>query len=186
MIHLQHLKLILLFSGTIPVFPRLQCGLTAVNSWCERWNIKINEWIKHSICFSRTLRVPDDLLQWNWRDIPFVKNVTCLGVTFDRRMARRHHIETTVTKALRMYVRTYFLFKSGCLSTNIKLTLYNALIRSVMTYACPTWEYTADAHLYKQQRLQNRALSAIEKILTGAHQSANCMLFSKFLTCMIT
>jgi hypothetical protein len=30
-----------------------------------------------------------------------------------------------------------------------------------MTYACPTCEYTADAHLLKLQRLQNRVLSAI-------------------------
>jgi hypothetical protein len=29
-----------------------------------------------------------------------------------------------------------------------------------MTYACPTWEYAADAHHLKFQRLQNRALLA--------------------------
>jgi hypothetical protein len=27
-----------------------------------------------------------------------------------------------------------------------------------MTYACPTWEFAADSHLLKLQRLQNRAL----------------------------
>jgi hypothetical protein len=53
---------------------------------------------------------------------------------------------------------TYSLFKSERLSTNFKLALYKALIRSVMTYACPTWEYEADAHLLKLQRLQNRVL----------------------------
>jgi hypothetical protein len=30
-----------------------------------------------------------------------------------------------------------------------------------MTYACPTWEYAADAHLLELQRLQNRVLCAI-------------------------
>jgi hypothetical protein len=29
-----------------------------------------------------------------------------------------------------------------------------------MTYACPTWEYAADIHLLKLQRLQNRVLRA--------------------------
>jgi hypothetical protein len=76
-------------------------------------------------------------------------NVTYLGVTFDRRMTWRHHIERTVAKALSMYVRTFSLFKNGCLSTKIKLTLNKALIRSVMTYACPTWEYVVDVHLLK-------------------------------------
>jgi hypothetical protein len=44
--------------------------------------------------------------------------------------------------------------------TNIKVTLYEAQIRSVMSYACLTWEYEADAHLLKLQRLQNRVLRA--------------------------
>jgi hypothetical protein len=30
----------------------------------------------------------------------------------------------------------------------------------VLTYACLTWEYEADAHHWKLQRLQNRALRA--------------------------
>jgi hypothetical protein len=29
-----------------------------------------------------------------------------------------------------------------------------------MTYSCPTWEYAADSHLLKLQRLQNRGLRA--------------------------
>jgi hypothetical protein len=74
-------------------------------------------------------------------------------------MTWRRHIERTVVKALRTYARAYSVFKSERLSIKIKLTLY-ALIRSVMTYACPTWEYAADTHLLKLQRLQNRVLSA--------------------------
>jgi hypothetical protein len=60
-----------------------------------------------------------------------------------------------------MYLRTYSLFKSERLSTNIKLALYKDLIRSVMTYACPTWEYAADTPLLKLQPMQNRVLCAI-------------------------
>jgi hypothetical protein len=30
-----------------------------------------------------------------------------------------------------------------------------------MNYACPTWEFAADTHLMKLQRLQIRALRAI-------------------------
>jgi hypothetical protein len=80
----------------------------------------------------------------------------CLGVTFDMRITWRHHIERAAAKALHTYV-----FKSGHLSTNIKLALYKALIRSVMTYACPTWKYEADARLLRLQLLQNRVLGAI-------------------------
>jgi hypothetical protein len=65
------------------------------------------------------------------------------------------------SQALCTYIRTYSLFKSEQLGTNIKLTHYKALIRSFMTYACPAWEYVADAHLLKLQRLQNRVLRTI-------------------------
>jgi hypothetical protein len=56
---------------------------------------------------------------------------------------------------------TYSLFKSGLLNTNIKLPFSKALIRSVMTYACPTCESAADAQFWKLQRLKNRLLRAV-------------------------
>jgi hypothetical protein len=76
-------------------------------------------------------------------------------------MIWRNHTERTAAKALRPYARTYSLFKSGRLNTNIKLTLYNAMIRSVMTYSWPTMEYAADTHLLKLQSLQNSVLRAV-------------------------
>jgi hypothetical protein len=50
-------------------------------------------------------------------------------------------------KAFRTFIRIYSLFRSECLSANIKLTLHEALIRSVLTYACPAWEFVADTYL---------------------------------------
>jgi hypothetical protein len=138
---------------------KLQRGLTAVKSWCERWNVKINE--EKTIYFCRKLTVSEDILQLNGWGIPFVSNVTYLGFAFDRRMTWRHHIEKTVAKALSTYIRTYSVFRYGCLSANSKLTLYKAQVRSVMTYAYPAWKYVADAHLFKLQCLQNRVLLAI-------------------------
>jgi hypothetical protein len=64
----------------------------------------------------------------------------------------------TEAKAFRTFITIYSLFKSECLSTNNKLSLHKALIRSVMTYACPAWELPADTYLLKLQRLQNKVL----------------------------
>jgi hypothetical protein len=64
-------------------------------------------------------------------------------------------------KAFRTFIRIYSLFKSERLSANIKLTVNKALIRSAMTYACPTWDFAADTHLMKLQRLQNKVLRTI-------------------------
>jgi hypothetical protein len=66
-------------------------------------------------------------------------------------------------KAFRTFIRIYSLLKSERLSSKIKLTLHKALIRTVITYACPAWELAADTYLLKLQRLQNNVLRTIGK-----------------------
>jgi hypothetical protein len=66
-------------------------------------------------------------------------------------MTWRLYIETTIAQALGTYIRTYSIFKNKHLSANIKLIMYGALIRSIMTNACPTGEFVADTHLMKLQ-----------------------------------
>jgi hypothetical protein len=46
-------------------------------------------------------------------------------------------MEKIEAKAFRTFIRLNSLFKSERLSANIKLTLHEALIRSVRTNACP-------------------------------------------------
>jgi hypothetical protein len=106
--------------------------------------------------------MPGDDLQLNGRNIPLVNSVKYLGVIFDRRKIWRLHIEKTAAKALGTYIRTYSIFTSKHLNANFKLIVYRALIRLIMTYACPTWEFAADTHLMKLQRLQNRVFRAID------------------------
>jgi hypothetical protein len=97
-------------------------------------------------------------------DIPFLNNVKYLGVIFDKKIMWRLHIEMVKTKAFRTFIRLHSLLKSERLITDIKLTLHKALIRSVMTYACLTWEFAADTHLMKLQCLKNRVLHTITRL----------------------
>jgi hypothetical protein len=41
------------------------------------------------------------------------------------------------------------------------LTIYKALIRSVMIHACSDWEFAEETYLLKLQRLQNKVLRTI-------------------------
>ncbi|PNF22596.1 hypothetical protein B7P43_G12673 [Cryptotermes secundus] len=140
---------------------KLQRGLSSMETWCERWNIKINEDKTRGVYFSRGRRPPESCLTLNGRNIPFVNSAKYLGVIFDKKVTWRLHIEMIEAKAFRTFIRVYSLFKSERLSANIKLTLHKALIRSVMTYASPAWEFAADTHLVKLQRLQNKVLRTI-------------------------
>jgi hypothetical protein len=64
-------------------------------------------------------------------------------------------------KALKTFIRIYSLLKSERLSAKVKLTLHEALIRTVITYACPAWELAADTYHLKLQRLQSKVLHTI-------------------------
>jgi hypothetical protein len=130
-------------------------------AWCKRWNIKINEDETRAIYFTHRNRPLDSLLTLNGRNIPFVNSVKYIGVVFNKRMTRRLHIQMIEAKAFRTFIRLYSIFKSERLSANIKLTLHKALIRSIVTYACPAWQFTAECHLLKLQRLQNKVLRTI-------------------------
>jgi hypothetical protein len=88
-----------------------------------------------------------------------------MGINFDKKIIWRLPIDIVATKAYRTFMRLYLLFKSERPRTNNKLTLHKALIRSILTYACPAWEFAADTHLTKLQRLQNKALCTTDKFL---------------------
>jgi hypothetical protein len=104
----------------------------------------------------------------NGRNILFANSVKYLGVFFDKKIKWRLHIETVEAKAFRIFIRLYSLFKSDRLSTNIKFTIYRALVRSVITYSCPAWEFAADTQLKKPQRLQNRVLRTTGRFIRNA------------------
>jgi hypothetical protein len=74
------------------VFNKLQRGLIAVGSWCQRWTIKINEGKTQAI-FPKRRRMPGDDLQLNGWNIPLVNNVKYLVVILDRRITWRLHKE---------------------------------------------------------------------------------------------
>jgi hypothetical protein len=114
----------------------------------------------------------------------FVNGVKYLGVIFDKKVTWRLHIEMIEAKAFTTFITIYSLFKSERLSTNIELTLHKALSRSIMTYACPAWEFAADNQLLKLQRLQKRFSAPLE-ILQGSHRFAICTWLSNFRMYMI-
>jgi hypothetical protein len=99
-----------------------------------------------------------DHLALNGRKVPFVNYVECLGVVFDRGIAGALHIETIEVGAFRTLIRIYSPLKSENLGANIGLALHKALVDSVITYACPSWELAADTYLLELQRMQSRVL----------------------------
>jgi hypothetical protein len=140
------------------VLRKLQRGLIAMETWCETWNITINEDKTQTIYFSHRRRPVEAHIELKGRKIPFVNEVKHFGAIFDRKVTWRCPTDSIATTAHRTFVRLYFLLKSERLSAKPKLTLYKDMITSKMIYTCPAWEFSWDSHLLKLQRLQNIVL----------------------------
>jgi hypothetical protein len=72
-----------------------------METWCERWNIKINEDKTQGVYFSHNRRPPESNLTLNGINIPFVNNAKYLGVIFDKKITWRLHIEMIEAKAFK-------------------------------------------------------------------------------------
>jgi hypothetical protein len=158
------------------VLRKLQRGLNSVEQWSKSWNIKVNEGHTQAAYFSHRIR-PSESSYTERAEYPIVNNATYLGVIFDKKVTWRPHIDIIEAKTLRAFITTYSLFRSKRLSTNIKLTIHKALIRSVMTYACPTWEFAADTLLSNLQLLQNKVVRTIGKF---PRHTPVCELYKAF------
>jgi hypothetical protein len=75
------------------VVRKLQCSLSSMETWCEHWNVKINEEKTQGIYFCHRRRPHESCLTLNWRNILFVNSVKYLGVIFNKRVTWRLHIE---------------------------------------------------------------------------------------------
>jgi hypothetical protein len=91
------------------VLRKLQRGLSAIETWCEHWNVKINEEKTQATYFSYRRRPPEANLTLNGRNIPFVNHVKYLGVPFDKSITLRLRIEIIEAKTFRTFIRIYSL-----------------------------------------------------------------------------
>jgi hypothetical protein len=88
------------------ILRKLQRGLNSIETRFKHWNIKIDENKTRVVCFSHRRRPPE-----------------ALWITFNIRVTRSFHIESSEAKAFRTFIRVYSLFRIKRLSPNIKLTL---------------------------------------------------------------
>jgi hypothetical protein len=70
------------------VVRKLQGGRSSTETWCERWNIRINKSKTQEIYSSRSRRPPESHLTLKERNILFVNSVNFLGIIFVKRKLR--------------------------------------------------------------------------------------------------
>jgi hypothetical protein len=95
------------------------------------------------------------------RNVPSGSHVKYLCGILDKKITSTIHMEMNGTKAFKTSLRVYSIFKRQRIRANIKWTLHMALVRFILTCACPSWQFAADAYPMKLLRPQNKIFLTI-------------------------
>jgi endonuclease/exonuclease/phosphatase (EEP) superfamily protein YafD len=143
----------------------VQRSADQVSAWCDKWRIKINADKSKAVYFARRTekrkRTIDHLVMNNTK-IPWTDSVKYLGLTLDRRLTFFEHICDKKRQAnIVLAMLAPMIGHRSKLAYRSKLLLYTAIVRPIMTYACPVWAYAGLKFLNQLQITQNKTLRAI-------------------------
>ena len=138
--------------------------LNVVQSWLNKWRIKVNEQKSRHVTFSlRVENCPSVML--NNVTIPQYNNVKYLGIHIDRRLTWLDHIKA---KRLQIKLKTlelnWLIGRHSKLSLDNKILIYNSIIKPIWTYGLQLYGNASNSNIELIQRVQSKILRS----MTGA------------------
>lgn len=153
---------------TATICKRLQRSLTVVERYYSRWKIRINPTKTQAILFpfnGQRKRLPRDTLTLGGVPINFTNTVKYLGVTLDRKLLFREHVNQMRIGATRRMATLYPLIgRRSTLADRSKMLIFKTVIRPTLTYASPVWITAAVSNRKHLQIIQNKCLKMILRL----------------------
>ncbi|GBP22789.1 Probable RNA-directed DNA polymerase from transposon BS [Eumeta japonica] len=152
-----------------------QRAIDELDQWFRKWRIEVNPDKSAAIQFKygkiRSRLIVDKNtpnLKMLDANIPWQRNYKYLGVTLDKNLHFRDHIERVRNTALFYKARLgAVLGRKSKLSRRNKRTIYKMCIRTVMTYASPVFAHAAPKALHRLQDASKRFFD-----IAGSHPNA--------------
>lgn len=141
------------------IIGRLQLSLELLQTYFNKWKLKLNESKTEAILFTRQRTTPKRKLKIAGQLIPWATEVRYLGVTLDKKLNWTKHVNKLRVKgAQALGSLSPILNRKSKLSASTKLRLYTTLVRPCITYACPVWSSTCQSNYNQLQIIQNKAV----------------------------
>ena len=154
----------------------LQEDLTKIQDWCETWGFNINASKSVGIVFTNKNNYKNPNLYINNQKIAFNTSTKFLGITFDSRLTWGPHINSIVERVKpALNILKCLTGTSWGANKDILLTIYKALIRSVLDYGSIAFESAAVVHLRKLDTIQYKALSICHGSMKGTAANTLCV-----------
>lgn len=145
------------------VSKKLTKAVSTVSNFFNRWKIKLNTSKTEFTVFTRSTKMKSELIKHppvlNGTQLEWKPSVIYLGVELDQRLAFKNHIERVINKAKNMRRNLFCLLKrNNTVDVKTKVMIYRAIIRPIMTYACPIFTNCPKKHFERLQIEQNICL----------------------------
>lgn len=169
----------------------MEKALCSASKYFSKWKIRINDEKSQAILFpfnKSPKRTPSRNFSAQGCIIPLSNTIKYLGVTIDKRLTFKPHLEDTTSKALRCGRALFpLLNRKSKLNVRNKLLLYNMCIRPILTYACQVWGSCAKTHKKKLQIIQNKNLKIIFNLpqrypTSDLHRKSGQKMIEPFIT----
>ncbi|KAG5895938.1 hypothetical protein JTB14_016340 [Gonioctena quinquepunctata] len=140
----------------------LQNALNELQQWYLEWKIKLNPEKTQAISMGRKRSNPERGVTISGREIEWSEQVKYLGVTLDRRLTWRPHVNIVRDKIVRKICAPYPLInRKSKLSLKNKVTIYKMMFRPVILYASAAWGQICRSSIGILERAQMRVLRMI-------------------------
>ena len=137
----------------------IQTYLDSLSEWCNKWKIKLNPSKTQVGLFTNSNTAKDITLKLGRVPLTVRNEIKFLGLTFDRKLTWRHHIDN-VRHRLWLRINAIKALSGRDLGMQSKtlIHLYKMWIRPIALYGAPAYYSAANTHLNKIQVIQNSAL----------------------------
>ena len=147
---------------------RMQLALDVLTTWAKSWCVTINREKSTATLFSLSTKEFASKLMLGDTPLKMEDQQTYLGVTFDKRMTWKQHIQNAEAKARRkMNIMRKLAGTHWGANEKILKTIYQGSVRPHLEYGSCSWMTAAKSHHQNLNRVQNQAL----RIITGAMRS---------------
>ena len=147
---------------------RMQLAADRLAAWAEDWNVHINKDKSSTTLFTLSSKQKAGTIKLGDTPLRSDEEATYLGVTFDKKLTWKPHIQQAEAKARRkLAILRKLAGTDWGAKTNILKQVYQGAVRPHLEYGSTAWSTTAKTHQQTLDKVQNQAL----RIVTGCMRS---------------
>ena len=147
----------------------LQCDLTTIEDWADKWKVKFNPLKSEGLLISRRFNRLESLFTFQNHTINNVQQHNHLGLTWNTNGTWKNHLTIVINKAAKR-VDMLRALKYKLKRTTLE-KIYFAFVRPIFEYGCVVWD-NAPRHDFLFNEMEKMQIQ-VARIVTGTNNYAS-------------